>query len=74
MNSVLAGIHRAFYYSNLKKSEFDDYIELFFKISRTAIFNVALEAMRVIYILTTFTDDQILISRYYTLLYDKVNN
>jgi ribosome biogenesis protein MAK21 len=73
MGGILAGIFRIFKYSNLKSVHFKEHIELLFKISRISSFNVSIEAMRVIFIISSSSnDDEILKSRFYTLLYNKV--
>lgn len=72
MSSVLAGIFRAFQFSELKVDHFSEHIDMFFKIARIAHFNTAVEAMRVIWTIARSSEDVKLNSRYYTLLYSKV--
>jgi len=72
LSAVLAGIYRAFRIAKLPAAAYQEHVEMMFKISRKSEFNKSVEAIRVLAIVSKESGDIKLITRFYTLLYDKL--
>ncbi|TIB68406.1 hypothetical protein E3P77_01125 [Wallemia ichthyophaga] len=67
---ILAGVHRAMPYADIDEKIFDNYMNTLFRITHTGTFNIAIQALQLIYQITIIKDT--VSDRFYRALYESL--
>ncbi|CAO1635883.1 unnamed protein product [Sympodiomycopsis kandeliae] len=74
MAAILTGVRRAFPFANVEVNVFDKYLNTLFRITHSASFNIAIQALQLIQVLATSsnTSSVTLLDRFHSVLYSSL--